>query len=82
MRKENGGKVVLFASIERAQHEALRYIAYREKRSMADVTRQALSKYIEEKLVGYPIGDLEPSIVETSEVKASPSGKEVIKSGK
>lgn len=79
MRKENGGRVVLFASIDRAQHEALRYIAYKEKRSIADVTREAISKYIGEKLTGYQIGELEPT---TLEVKASPSGKEVIKSGR
>jgi len=79
MRKENGGRVVLFASIDRAQHEALRYIAYKEKRSIADVTREAISKYMGGKLTGYQIGELEPT---TLEVKASPSGKEVIKSGR
>ncbi len=75
MRKENGGRVVLFASIDRAQHEALRYIAYKEKRSIADVTREAISKYMGEKLTGYQIGELEPSTVETLEVKASSSVK-------
>ncbi len=78
-RKWHGNKVVLFASIEKAQHDALRYIAYKEKRSIADVTREAISKYMGEKLTGYQIGELEPT---TLEVKASPSGKEVIKSGR
>jgi hypothetical protein len=82
MRKQNGDRVVLFASIDRAQHEALRYIAYKEKRSVADVTREALDKYVREKLTGHPIGELEPTIMETLEVKASPSEKEVIKSGR
>jgi len=80
VRKQNGGRVVLFASIDRAQHEALRYIAYKEKRSIADVTREALNNYVGEKLTAQ-IGELEPTSLETLEVKASPSGKEVIKSG-
>ena len=82
MRKQNAGRVVLFASIDRAQHEALRYIAYKEKRSIADITREALDKYVREKLMGHQIGELEPSILRTLEVKASPSEKEVIKSGR
>ena len=81
MSKQNG-RVVLFASIDRAQHEVLRYIAYKEKRSIADLTREALNKYIGEKSTSLQIGELEPSTVEASEVKASPSKKEVIKSGR
>jgi len=80
VRKQNAGRVVLFASIDREQHEALRYIAYKEKRSIADVTREALNKYVGEKLT-VQIGELEPATLETLEVKASPSGKELIKSG-
>jgi len=75
MRKQNGGRVVLFASIDRAQHEALRYIAYKEKRSIADITREALNKYIGEKVTGYQVGDFEPCAVETLEVKAFSSVK-------
>jgi len=71
MSKKQNGRVVLFASIDRAQHEALRYIAYKEKRSIADITREALNNYIEEKSTRYQIGDLEPSAVESLEVKAS-----------
>lgn len=70
MRKEND-RVVLFASIDRSQHDALRYIAYKEKRSIADITREVLNNYIEGKLARHQIGDLEPSAVEGLEVKAS-----------
>ena len=64
-------KVVLFASIAEAQHEALRYIAYKEKRSIADITREALDNYIAQKSTEYPIEGLEASAVEPMEVKAS-----------
>jgi len=36
----------LFAAIEASQHEALRTIAFKERRSMADVVREALDRYI------------------------------------
>ena len=38
--------VTLFAAIESEQHEALRAIAYSERRSLADVVREALSGLI------------------------------------
>lgn len=38
--------VTLFAAIEQEQHEALRQLAFAERRSIADVTRDALSEYI------------------------------------
>ena len=38
--------VTLFAAIESEQHEALRAIAYSERRSLADVVREALSGFI------------------------------------
>ena len=38
--------VTLFAAIEAKQHEALREIAFREKRSLADVVREALDGFI------------------------------------
>ena len=46
-----GGKklsesVTLFAAIEAEQHEALRAIAFSERRSLADVVREALSGFI------------------------------------
>lgn len=45
-KKKLEGPVTLFAAIEAAQHEALRTIAFREKRSLADVVRQALTEFI------------------------------------
>ena len=39
--------VTLFAAIERKQHEALRSIAFSERKSLADVAREALTQYIE-----------------------------------
>jgi hypothetical protein len=38
--------VTLFAAIEAKQHEALREIAFREKRSLADLVREALDALI------------------------------------
>jgi hypothetical protein len=39
--------VTLFAAIEEKQHEALREIAFKERRSLADVVREALEKFLE-----------------------------------
>jgi hypothetical protein len=38
--------VTLFAAIEAEQHQALRAIAFAERRSLADVVREALSGFI------------------------------------
>jgi len=38
--------VTLFAAIEEEQHEALRRLAFEQRRSLADVTREALTEYI------------------------------------
>jgi hypothetical protein len=38
--------VTLFASIEAEQHQALREIAFSERRSLADVVREALTGFI------------------------------------
>ena len=38
--------VTLFAQIEAEQHEALRAIAFAERRSIADVVRAALGQYL------------------------------------
>jgi hypothetical protein len=38
--------VTLFVAIEQEQHEALRQLAFAERRSLADVTRDALTAYI------------------------------------
>ena len=39
--------VTLFAAIESKQHEALRLIAFRERRSIADVVREALAEFLQ-----------------------------------
>ncbi len=39
--------VTLFAAIEAKQHEALREIAFKERRSLADVVREAIDTFIE-----------------------------------
>lgn len=56
-----GKRSVLFAIIDESQHEALRYIAYKERRSIADVTREAIQRYIEAKSAEYPVKELIPS---------------------
>jgi len=38
--------VTLFAAIETEQHQALREIAFHERRSIADVVREAISQYV------------------------------------
>jgi hypothetical protein len=38
--------VTLFAAIEAEQHEALRAIAFYQRRSLADAVREALSSFI------------------------------------
>ena len=38
--------VTLFAAIEAEQHEALRAIAFAERRSLADVVREALNAFL------------------------------------
>jgi hypothetical protein len=38
--------VTLFAAIETKQHQALREIAFEQHRSIADVVREAIGKYV------------------------------------
>jgi len=38
--------VTLFAAIETKQHQVLRKIAFKERRSIADVVRDAISQYV------------------------------------
>ncbi len=38
--------VTLFAAIETTQHQALREIAFEQRRSIADVVREAIGKYV------------------------------------
>ena len=39
--------VKLFVAIESRTHDLLRNIAFREKKSLADITREALAQYLE-----------------------------------
>lgn len=71
--KKSGKRVVLFAAIDEPQHEALRYIAFRERRSIAEITRQAISRYVAEKSEEYPIGAVEPRLAETVKASAADS---------
>lgn len=45
-RKNDSVPVTLFAEIEAEQHQALREIAFSERRSLADVVRDALAGFI------------------------------------
>jgi hypothetical protein len=49
--KKLADPVTLFAAIEQEQHEALRQLAFEQRRSLADVTREALAEYISRHLV-------------------------------
>ena len=40
---------ILFALMDEEHYKALRYIAYKEQRSIADVAREAIGRYIEQK---------------------------------
>jgi hypothetical protein len=44
--KKLAAPVTLFAAIEAEQHEALRAIAFSERRSLADVVREALDTFL------------------------------------
>ena len=41
--------VTLFAAIETHQHEGLRLIAFRQRRSIADVVREAIDEFLEKR---------------------------------
>jgi len=49
--KKLDGPVTLFAAIEATQHETLRTIAFQERRSLADIVREALTTYIKQRTV-------------------------------
>ena len=52
---EKRDRVTLFAAIDKEQYEAIRFIAYKEKKSLAEITRESLNDYIERKSKSYPI---------------------------
>ena len=47
--KKLSAPVTLFAAIEAEQHQALREIAFSERRSLADVVREALAGFISQR---------------------------------
>jgi len=47
--------VTLFAAIESEQHEVLRRIAFEERRSIADVVREAIDQLVEAKRQTRPV---------------------------
>ena len=48
-KKKIKNPVVLFASVERKQHDALRALSFKSHRSIAELTRDAIEKYVAEK---------------------------------
>ena len=44
--KKLDAPVTLFAAIETEQHQALREIAFEQRRSIADVVREAIGQYV------------------------------------
>jgi len=51
-KKELTEPTVLFAAIERKQHEALRKLAFKTHRSIADVAREAFTDYLDQRKLG------------------------------
>ena len=54
MAKNKEQTVTLFAAILNAQYEGLRAVAFKEKKSLAHVTREAVDAYLKKKIRGYP----------------------------
>lgn len=50
-KKKLGERITLFAAILKEQYEALRFIAYKEKKSLAEVTREAIDIYLKTKKI-------------------------------
>lgn len=46
--KKIGAPVTLFATIEKDQYEFLRTVAFRERRSLADVVREAIRAFMQQ----------------------------------
>ena len=51
---KNTDNVTLFAAIREKQYEGLRAVAFKEKKSLAQVTRDAIDGYLKKKIKGYP----------------------------
>ena len=50
--KKLGSPVTLFATIEQEQYQFLRTIAFKERRSLADVVREAIDLFIQKQPKG------------------------------
>ena len=59
--------VTLFAAIEAEQHEALRTIAFQERRSIADIVRQAIDQFIDRH--GKPTRTTKPERMKVTSVR-------------
>ncbi len=53
--------VTLFAQIESKQYDGLRYLAFRDGKSIAEITRAALDLYLENRAGDIPRGRVAPS---------------------
>jgi hypothetical protein len=62
-------RVVLYAAIGEPHHDALRFIAFKEKRSVADVTREAIEQYLAMKAREYPIESMPATPGETRTIR-------------
>ncbi len=47
--------VTITTVVEESQHEALKFVAFRERKTMAEIVRVALEDYIHKKSQEYPI---------------------------
>ena len=54
MAKKKQNNVTLFAAVLDTQYEGLRAVAFKEKKSLAHVTREAVDAYLKKKIKGYP----------------------------
>jgi hypothetical protein len=74
-KKRLAAPVTLFVAIEAAQHDALRTVAFRAHRSLADVVREALTDFLSRQggLDGVPAAP--PTELPSSETIASPFQK-------
>jgi hypothetical protein len=50
-KKNLGERITLFAAILKEQYDSLRFIAYKERKSLAEVTREAIDTYLKTKKI-------------------------------
>ncbi|MBF0466410.1 MAG: hypothetical protein HQK88_14910 [Nitrospirae bacterium] len=44
--KAPNGRITLFAAINEDQYDALKYLTYKKKKSLAEITREAIDVYL------------------------------------